>query len=34
MTNAVAEPFFARLKNELVNRRPWPSWLELQSRGV
>jgi putative transposase len=29
--NAVAETFFATLKNELVNRRSWPSRLELQS---
>jgi len=29
--NAVAETFFATLKKELVNRRPWPSRLELQS---
>ena len=29
--NAVAETFFATLKKELVNRRGWPSRLELQS---
>jgi putative transposase len=29
--NAVAETFFATLKKELVNRRTWPSRLELQS---
>jgi transposase InsO family protein len=29
--NAVAETFFATLNNELVNRRTWPSRLELQS---
>ncbi|MGB0091190.1 MAG: IS3 family transposase [Solirubrobacteraceae bacterium] len=29
--NAVAETFFAMLKKELVNRRTWPSRLELQS---
>jgi putative transposase len=29
--NAVAETFFATLKNELVNRRSWPSRHELQS---
>jgi putative transposase len=29
--NAVAETFFATLKKELVNRRAWPSRLELQS---
>jgi len=29
--NAVAETFFATLKKELVNRRSWPSRLELQS---
>jgi putative transposase len=29
--NAVAETFFATLKKELVNRRPWPDRLELQS---
>jgi hypothetical protein len=29
--NAVAETFFAMLKKELVNRRSWPSRLELQS---
>jgi putative transposase len=29
--NAVAETFFATLKKELVNRRIWPSRLELQS---
>ena len=29
--NAVAETFFATLKKELINRRPWPSRLELQS---
>jgi putative transposase len=29
--NAVAETFFATLKKELVNRRPWPSRLELQT---
>jgi putative transposase len=29
--NAVAESFFATLKKELVNRRSWPSRLELQS---
>ena len=29
--NAVAETFFATLKTELVNRRSWPSRLELQS---
>jgi putative transposase len=29
--NAVAETFFATLKRELVNRRTWPSRLELQS---
>ena len=29
--NAVAETFFATLKNELVNRRSWPSRLELQT---
>jgi putative transposase len=29
--NAVAEAFFATLKKELVNRRSWPSRLELQS---
>jgi putative transposase len=29
--NAVAERFFATLKKELVNRRSWPSRLELQS---
>jgi transposase InsO family protein len=28
---AVAETFFATLKKELVNRRSWPSRLELQS---
>ena len=27
--NAVAESFFATLKNELVNRRSWPSRREL-----
>ncbi|MGZ6662603.1 MAG: IS3 family transposase [Solirubrobacteraceae bacterium] len=31
MDNAVAETFFATLKKELVNRRSWPSRLELQS---
>jgi putative transposase len=29
--NAVAETFFATIKKELVNRRSWPSRLELQS---
>jgi putative transposase len=29
--NAVAETFFPTLKKELVNRRPWPSRLELQT---
>jgi putative transposase len=29
--NAAAETFFATLKKELVNRRTWPSRLELQS---
>jgi putative transposase len=29
--NAVAETFFATLKQELVNRRSWPSRLELRS---
>jgi putative transposase len=29
--NAVAETFFATLKQELINRRSWPSRLELQS---
>jgi putative transposase len=29
--HAVAEGFFATLKKELVNRRPRPSSLELQS---
>jgi transposase InsO family protein len=29
--DAVAETFFATLKKELVNRRSWPSRLELQS---
>jgi len=29
--NAVAETFFATLNKELVNRRTWPSRLELQS---
>ena len=29
--NAVAETFFATLKEELVNRRNWPSRPELQS---
>ncbi len=29
--NAVAETFFATLKKELVNRRSFPSRLELQS---
>jgi putative transposase len=29
--NAVAETFFATLKKELVNRRTWPSRLDLQS---
>ena len=29
--NAVAETFFATLKKGLVNRRSWPSRLELQS---
>jgi putative transposase len=29
--NAVAKTFFATLKKELINRRPWPSRLELQS---
>ena len=29
--NAVAETFFATLKKELINRRTWPSRLELQS---
>ena len=29
--NAVAETFFATLKKELVNRRSWPSRLQLQS---
>jgi putative transposase len=29
--NAVAETFFATLKKELINRRAWPSRLELQS---
>jgi putative transposase len=29
--NAVAQTFFATLKKELVNRRTWPSRLELQS---
>ena len=29
--NAVAETFFATLKKELVNRRTWPTRLELQS---
>src|SRR2546430_9731098 len=28
--NSVAETFFATLKKELVNRRPWPSRLDLQ----
>ena len=31
LDNAVAETFFATLKKELVNRRSWPSRLELQS---
>jgi len=29
--NAVAESFFATLKNELVHRRPWRTHLELRS---
>jgi putative transposase len=29
--NAVAETFFATLKKELVNRRAWPTRLEMQS---
>lgn len=29
--NAVAESFFATLKKELVNRRPWPTKAELRS---
>ena len=29
--NAVADTFFATLKKELVNRRSWPSRVELQS---
>ena len=29
--NAVAETFFATLKKELVNRRSWPTRLELRS---
>jgi putative transposase len=29
--NAVAETFFATLKKELVNRRSWPTRIELQS---
>ena len=29
--NAVAESFFATLKKELVNRRPWPQKHELRS---
>jgi len=29
--NAVAENFFATLKKELVNRRPWPTKAELRS---
>ena len=29
--NAVAESFFATLKKELVNRRPWPQKAELRS---
>ena len=29
--NAVADTFFATLKKEVVNRRSWPSRLELQS---
>jgi putative transposase len=29
--NAVAETFFATLKKELINRRSWPSRLELRS---
>jgi putative transposase len=29
--NAVAETFFATIKKQLVNRRSWPSRLELQS---
>ncbi len=29
--NAVAETFFATIKKELVNRRSWPSRVELQS---
>jgi putative transposase len=29
--NAVAESFFATLKNELVYRRPWPNRLELRT---
>jgi transposase InsO family protein len=29
--NAVAETFFATIKKELVNRRTWPTRLELQS---
>jgi putative transposase len=29
--NAVAESFFATLKKELVNRRPWPQKSELRS---
>jgi putative transposase len=28
--NAVAESFFATLKKELVNRRPWPQKAELR----
>ena len=32
--NAVAETFFATLKKELVNRRSWPSRLELPVRRV
>jgi Transposase, Mutator family/Integrase core domain len=31
LDNAVAETFFATLKKELVNRRAWPSRLELQT---
>jgi putative transposase len=29
--NAVAESFFATLKKELINRRPWPQKAELRS---
>jgi putative transposase len=29
--NAVAESFFATLKKELINRRPWPTKAELRS---